>query len=66
MFIVEASVCPPECGVELIMAVNFCSNSDVEDEESFVHCVESYFSAGCHDCLCDAMADEGYPCSVHQ
>ena len=64
IFLVRATGCPPECGQELIMAVHFCSNSPVEDEESFIQCVESYFSAECHDCLCEAMADEGYPCSL--
>ena len=66
--LVEASGCPPdaECGQELTMAVNFCKNSDVEDEESFVLCVESYFSADCHNCVCDQMADIGHPCSGSQ
>ena len=45
------------------MAVHVCSNSSLE--ETFVRCVEGFFSAGCHDCLCDAMAEEGLPCPTY-
>ena len=61
----DASVdCPQECGYELLLALDICLRDPdaIADETAFMTCLESKFSDNCHDCLCDALADEGSPC----
>ena len=32
------------------------------DYETFVTCIDANISDDCHDCVCDALADQGTPC----
>merc|ERR1712045_21151 len=50
--------CLEDCGFELQLSLEMCKidPANKADEDSFRTCLESSFSEGCHDCLCDTLA----------
>ena len=57
--------CPAEfdCETDLQTALLTCYlDPSVVDEDTLMACFAANLSDDCHDCVCDALADEGLNC----
>merc|ERR1711983_34449 len=60
--------CEEDCGFALQLALELCSLSPADDEDTFRGCLESKFPVGddCNDCLCDTLANQGAHCHFEE
>merc|ERR1711894_518410 len=61
----DISVCPTEadCMTDLLQVLNDCSaDPSVFDNDSMMACIGVNISDDCHDCVCEAYAEEGFSC----
>ena len=61
----DISVCPTEadCMTDLLQVLDDCSaDPSVFDNDSMMACIGVTISDDCHDCVCEAYAEEGFSC----
>ena len=61
----DIPVCSPEddCMTDLLQVLEACSaDASVLDNDSMMACLGVNISDDCHDCVCEAYAEEGFPC----
>ena len=61
----DISVCPTEadCMTDLLQVLDDCSaDPSVFDNDSMMACIGVSISDDCHDCVCEAYAEEGFSC----
>ena len=53
-----------DCDDDLRLTLYVCiMDPDVVDEDTLMDCISANLSDDCHDCVCEAFADAGTPCT---
>ena len=52
------------CGDNLLSSLAMCEGDAgaAQDNDQMMECLGWYISDDCHDCICEAYADAGFPC----